>query len=236
LAAPAAPQQDPKPSWFRRAVGAITGKPPTAAGSPGPSGHPLASPPPLIDQRIDRIMGELARGSTIRDREAVLTLLRTAHAGADRDEARVFALAAAIKDSPQISGLPDDQELLALLRQHADDAEGGIRGAVVHHLEWVEAHPDETRTLFEHRQTLERTPRAAELRDQNRPVLAEVRAWLARHVEAGTIRDLGAVSGAVWYGPAQAVARDWIGGRLRGAPSAVAEELAEAAWRSFRAS
>jgi AcrR family transcriptional regulator len=127
------------------------------------------------------------------------------------------------------------EELLALLRRFASDAEPGIRAAVVHHLEWVEAHPDETRTLFEHRQTLERTPRAAELRDQNRPVLAEVRAWLARHVEAGTIRDLGPVSGAVWYGPAQAVARDWIGGRLRGAPSAVAEELAEAAWRSFRA-
>jgi AcrR family transcriptional regulator len=133
------------------------------------------------------------------------------------------------------SALADYQgELLALLRA-ADDAEAGIRGAVVHHLEWVTAHPDETRTLFEHRQTLERTPRAGELRDQNRPVLAEVRTWLARHVEAGAIRDLGPVAGAVWYGPAQAVARDWIGGRLRGEPTAVAAALAEAAWRSFRA-
>jgi AcrR family transcriptional regulator len=125
------------------------------------------------------------------------------------------------------------QELLALLRA-ADDAEAGIRGAVIHHLEWVEAHPDETRTLFEHRQTLERTARASDLREQNRPVLAEVGAWMARHVEAGTIRDLGPVAAAVWFGPAQSVARDWIGGRLRGRPSAVAAALAEAAWRSFR--
>jgi AcrR family transcriptional regulator len=125
-------------------------------------------------------------------------------------------------------------ELLALLRAHADDAEAGIRGAVRHHLAWVEAHPDETRTLFEHRQTLERTPRAGELRDQNRPVLAEVRAWMARHVEAGTVRDLGPATAAVWFGPAQSVARDWIGGRLRGRPTAVGEALAEAAWRALR--
>jgi AcrR family transcriptional regulator len=124
-------------------------------------------------------------------------------------------------------------ELLALLRS-AGGAEAGIRGAVVHHLAWVEAHPDETRTLFEHRQTLERTPRAGELRDRNRPVLEEVRSWLAEQVAAGAIRDLGPVAAAVWLGPAQAVARDWIAGRLRGRPADVGEPLAEAAWRSFR--
>src|SRR5918995_3221357 len=81
--------------------------------------------------------------------------------------------------------------LLALLREHAADAEGGIRGAVLHHLEWVEAHPHETRTLFEHRQTLERTPRADALVRQNRPFVREVRAWARRHVEAGAVRRLG---------------------------------------------
>ncbi|HEY5949342.1 MAG TPA: hypothetical protein VIV40_27800, partial [Kofleriaceae bacterium] len=99
-----APAADAKPSWWRRAVGAITGKPPT-------------TPPTTLDGRLDRIMGELAVGSTIRDRDAVLQLLRVAHAAADRDDARVFALAAAIKDTPFISDLPSDQELLALLRR-----------------------------------------------------------------------------------------------------------------------
>jgi AcrR family transcriptional regulator len=127
------------------------------------------------------------------------------------------------------------EELLALLRDHADDAEGGIRGAVVHHLEWVEAHPHETRTLFEHRQTLDRTPRAGDLREQNRAALDEVRAWAARHVAEGAIRDLGPAAAAVWFGPAQVVARDWMAGRLRGKPTALAPALAEAAWRSFRA-
>jgi hypothetical protein len=40
---------------------------------------------------------------------------------------------------------------------------------------------------------------------------------------------------AVWLGPAQLVARDWIAGRLRGRPTDLAAPLAEAAWRSFRA-
>jgi AcrR family transcriptional regulator len=125
--------------------------------------------------------------------------------------------------------------LLAVLRKHADDAEAGIRGAVVHHLEWVEAHPHETRTLFEHRQTLERMGRAGELREQNRAALADAGAWAARHIEAGTIRDLGPAARAVWLGPAQLVARDWTAGRLRGKPTALAPALADAAWRSFRA-
>ena len=94
----------PKPSWWRRAVSAVTGRPPT-------------TPPPTIDSRLDKIMVELAKGSQIRDREAVLQLLRVAHAGADRDDARVFALAAALKDSPFVTGLPSDQDLLALLRR-----------------------------------------------------------------------------------------------------------------------
>jgi AcrR family transcriptional regulator len=126
-------------------------------------------------------------------------------------------------------------ELLALLRSHDTDAEGGIRGAVEHHLAWVEANPRETRTLFEHRQTLERAGRADELRARNQPALREMRAWLGRHVAAGTVRDLGPAAAAVWFGPAQLVARDWIARRLRGKPSALAPALAEAAWRSFRA-
>lgn len=97
---------DGKPSWWRRAVGAITGKPPT-------------QPPPTnpVDRKLDSIVGELAKGSTILDRTMVLQHLRVAYGSADRDEARVFALAAALKDSAAVSNLPSDQDLLALLRR-----------------------------------------------------------------------------------------------------------------------
>ncbi len=93
-----------RPSWWRRAVSAVTGRPAT-------------TPPPTIDSRLDKILIELAKVAQVRDREAVLQLLRVAHAGADRDEARVFALAATLKDSPFVTGLPSDQDLLALLRR-----------------------------------------------------------------------------------------------------------------------
>ena len=70
-----------------------------------------------MDRRLDSIVGALAKGSTILDRTMVLQHLRVAYGSADRDEARVFALAAALKDSAAVSNLPSDQELLALLRR-----------------------------------------------------------------------------------------------------------------------
>jgi hypothetical protein len=102
----AVPADDGKPSWWRRAVGAITGRPPT-------------KPPPVspVDVKLDAILGELAKGSTIVDRTLILQQLRTAYGSADRDDARVFALAAALKDSAAVSNLPSDQDLLALLRR-----------------------------------------------------------------------------------------------------------------------
>jgi AcrR family transcriptional regulator len=126
-------------------------------------------------------------------------------------------------------------ELLALLRSAADDAERGIRGVVEQHLAWVEANPDGTRTLFEHRQALERSPHADGVREQNRVAFRAARDWLAHHVAAGTLRDLGPAAVVVWLGPAQMVAREWIAGRMRGAPADLGPELAEAAWRAFRA-
>ena len=119
-----------------------------------------------------------------------------------------------------------------MLRDHADDAEGGIRGAVAHHLAWIEAHPRDARVLFEHRQALDRSER----REVNRPVLAEVRTWLERHVEAGAMRDLGP-------GRRGGLVRAGAGGRARldrgaaagRARATLAPALAEAAWRSFRA-
>jgi hypothetical protein len=103
---PAGAISEGKPSWWRRAVGAITGKPPT-------------QPPPLnpVDKKLDTIVGELAKGSTILDRTMILQQLRVAYGSADRDEARVFALAGALKDSTAVSNLPSDQDLLALLRR-----------------------------------------------------------------------------------------------------------------------
>jgi hypothetical protein len=106
----AVPADDGKPSWWRRAVGAITGRSPTKP-------PPVDSVRAAVDVKLDAIVGELAKGSTILDRQILLQDLRTAYGSADREDARVFALAAALKDSAGVSHLPSDQDLLALLRR-----------------------------------------------------------------------------------------------------------------------
>ncbi|HEV7559491.1 MAG TPA: hypothetical protein VGO00_28640, partial [Kofleriaceae bacterium] len=95
----------PKPSWWRRAVGAITGRPPT-------------QPPPLVtlDQQLATIADDLAKLTTVSNRDALVAVLRVAHAGAQGD-ARVIAMATAIKTCGVVGTLQSDQDLLALLRR-----------------------------------------------------------------------------------------------------------------------
>ena len=61
----AVPTGEGKPSWWRRAVGAITGKPATR-------------PPPIPRPKLDAIIGELAKSSTVVDRTLLLQQLRAA--------------------------------------------------------------------------------------------------------------------------------------------------------------
>lgn len=94
--------------------------PPPVADEPAPKKVPwyrrmfgLGAKPPTLEMRLDGIIDTLA----LPDRDAALALLRTAHGSAERDEARIFAMVAALKDSAFASTLPSDQELLALLRR-----------------------------------------------------------------------------------------------------------------------
>lgn len=94
---PPPPAEEPAPKkvpWYRRMFG-------------------LGAKPPSLEMRLDGVIDALA----LADRDAAMQLLRTAHGSAERDEARVFAMVAALKDSTFASKLPSDQELLALLRR-----------------------------------------------------------------------------------------------------------------------
>jgi hypothetical protein len=97
-----------KPSWWRRAVGAITGRPPTQP--------PPTAAAPTLDQQLATIADELAKLTTVSNRDALVAVLRVAHAGAQGD-ARVIAMATAIKTCGVVGTLQSDQDLLALLRR-----------------------------------------------------------------------------------------------------------------------
>jgi AcrR family transcriptional regulator len=113
---------------------------------------------------------------------------------------------------------------LAVLREH-DDAREGVVAAVEYHLRWVATHREDAALLF--------SARPARAREPNRAFFRAVRAWMRAH--AAELRELDLdLAHALWLGPSQEYTRHWLTGRARRVPTAVARELAEAAWRSLR--
>jgi AcrR family transcriptional regulator len=125
---------------------------------------------------------------------------------------------------------------LAALEAHPDDAEGGIRAAVGHHLRWVEKNPDLARWLLAGRRPEVRLAGEAAVRDLNRQAFAQGHGWIARQVEAGGLRALPRdVYVPVLIGPAQELCRAWLSGDVAVRPTRRAAELADAAWAALRA-
>jgi len=122
-----APSGDPddsaaKPSWWRRAVGAITGRPAsqppsnTSATPVEPTRPVEPTKPATVDDQLHAIADELAKLTTVSNREALIAVLRVAHAMGSGD-ARVTGMATAIKTCGVVGPIPSDQDLLALLRR-----------------------------------------------------------------------------------------------------------------------
>lgn len=118
---------------------------------------------------------------------------------------------------------------VAMLRTHGT-AEGGIRGGVAHHLQWVAANRSEAALLLGDR--LDST----ELRDSNREFFAAVRDWWRPHHTYGALRPMQAgITAALWFGPAQEFSRYWIAGDEAKMPRGVVKTFADAAWKTLRA-
>jgi AcrR family transcriptional regulator len=118
---------------------------------------------------------------------------------------------------------------VAMLRRHGT-AEGGIRGGVAHHLQWVSANRSEAALLLGDRLD------SAELRDSNRGFFAAVRDWWRPHHTYGALRPMQAgITAALWFGPAQEFSRDWIAGDEAKMPRGVVKTFADAAWKALRA-
>lgn len=135
-----------------------------------------------------------------------------------------------------LQGLGDYQRgLLRTLRRH-DGPEAGIRAIVRHHLRWVAANPPLARFLASRRGTEGVAAAEQRLRELNRETFSAVNGWLAPHVEAGAVRDLGNTDlyYTVLIGPAQEYSRHWLEGRMRSSIAKAEEVLADAAWDALR--
>ncbi len=117
---------------------------------------------------------------------------------------------------------------IAMLRDH-DTAEGGIRGGVAHHLQWVSTHRGEARLLLGGRLDSDA------LRESNRAFFAAVGDWWRPHHTYGALQPMRTgVTAALWLGPAQEFSRYWIAGDEPKMPRGTVETFADAAWAALR--
>ena len=106
-----------------------------------------------------------------------------------------------------------------------------MEGAVVRHLQWVSGNPQRATIL-----AAPRPPGIDERADStNAAFFRDVTHWWRVHEHYGTVRRFDFdVLYALWLGPAQEYSRQWLAGAMTTDPTAVAPELARAAWNSLR--
>ncbi|MFW5876875.1 MAG: TetR/AcrR family transcriptional regulator [Myxococcota bacterium] len=110
-----------------------------------------------------------------------------------------------------------------------------VRAVVLYHLEWAVQHPAWARYLLRMRHTEGVLAREDTLRRGTRDFLERMQALLQPHVEQGRIVRLpAALYPLVIIGPTQDMIRDWLAGRLALDPRAVADTLADLAWKALR--
>lgn len=133
-----------------------------------------------------------------------------------------------------IDGMGQCQDAVLRVLDAADSAEEGVRGVVHSVLGWVEERPDLARLLYG--EWSDDVLLAAEPASstQNRRYVEVVEGWLRRHADRGAlIRQPFGISHALWLGPAQEFARQWLQGRSPLRPTQVAGDLADGARRAL---
>lgn len=113
-------------------------------------------------------------------------------------------------------------------------ARSGVRAVVRYHLDWVKGHPDLARYLFHVREAEAVRSTEDDIRDVHRRFAEAVAQWAAPYVQKGEIAPLPPdVMGALWIGPAQQFARQWLAGHATTSLERAAVMLGDAAWKTL---
>ena len=125
---------------------------------------------------------------------------------------------------------------LAALHRAPDDAEAAVRAAVDAHVGWcLRRRPEYARFLFFYGDEARNADPTA-LEELNHDFFAEVRRWWRPHAHYGALRDIDLdLAYALWLGPVQEFCRLRLAGRTTLAPARATRTLADAAWRSLKA-
>ena len=145
-----------------------------------------------------------------------------------------FADKQALHAEAFLRALADHQAGFVEVLLESDNAESGVKDGVHYHLRWVAANRDAAALL---RGEQPGGPGVADrLEEQNLAFFRAVVRWWRVHVAYGTVRELEPeVLHALWKGAADDYCRQWLAGRNRKVPTAVAREFADAAWLTLSA-
>ncbi len=133
-----------------------------------------------------------------------------------------------------LEGMARSQQVVLQVLADASDAEQGVRNVVHAQLGWIQEHAELARLLYGDLPDDVLLAAEPTFGEQNRHYVNVVGGWLRAQAEQGTLvrRPFG-VTHALWLGPGQEFARHWLRGRSRLAPTEVAADLADGAWRAL---
>ena len=114
------------------------------------------------------------------------------------------------------------------------DVRSGVQALVLGYLDWVVAHPQRARFLFQARAVVAGGPRAPELAEQARRRNEALLAWLGPRQRAGELAAVPCeLMPSLVLGPAQSYCRAWLSGNTGlPSPAQYREALATAAWKA----
>ena len=117
------------------------------------------------------------------------------------------------------------------------DVPAGVKALVMGYLDWVVAHPDRARFLFQARSVVAGGPRAQELAAHARERNLALLAWFEPHRRAGVLADIPCeVMPSLVMGPVQSYCRAWLAGSTgMPSPKKYRDTLALAAWKAVAA-
>ncbi len=114
------------------------------------------------------------------------------------------------------------------------DVRSGVQALVLGYLDWVVAHPQRARFLFQARAVVAGGPRAPELAEHARRRNESLLAWLGPRQRTGELAAVPCeLMPSLVLGPAQSSCRAWLSGNTGlPSPTQYREALATAAWKA----
>ena len=133
-----------------------------------------------------------------------------------------------------VEGVTAFQEEFVRVLVEQRDARAGIESTVSYYLDWVQQKPLWARYLLERRYTNMAGATEDELAEQNSLFFRRLFEWLRPHVEARRLVDMPMdLLFAVWTGPVQTFARQWLAGRGRTDMRLAKPALCLATWNAL---